>query len=95
MNTNKKQKLSREQLQCKIRDLESQLASSAHFLAAAMDKTSSESMMGSGVVIEIRYLGGKTLGVPCFIRDGLSKETVESIKRDLSRTYDLAVQFKP
>jgi len=82
-------------LQARIKDLDAQLASSAHFLDIELEKACVSSLAGSGVVLELRLLGGKTLGVPCFIRDGLSKETIASLRRDLATTYELATVFKP
>jgi disulfide oxidoreductase YuzD len=50
--------------------------------------------MGSGVVMHLSILGGEDVIEPVCIRDGLSKETIDAIKADLKRSYDLATLLK-
>lgn len=66
-----------------------------HFADAAIGKASVKHMMASGVVLTITALGGRELVAPVLIRDGLSEETIDAIKSDLRRSYDLAVRLKP
>ena len=66
-----------------------------HFADLALNKLSTDNLVGSGVILELTVLGGKTGIEPIFIRDGLSKETIKAIQSDLKRSYDLATMFKP
>jgi hypothetical protein len=91
----KKPKTTKAQLRHKIKELEAQLASTYHFAGCHIGKTSTDHLMGSGVLLELTLLGGRQAIPPVVIRDGLSKETIEAIKADMRRSYDLAVAFKP
>lgn len=51
--------------------------------------------MGSGVLLELTFIGGKEAISPVVIKDGLSAETIAAIKADIRRSYELAVAFKP
>ena len=76
-------------------ELKSQLVHQYHFAQQAIDKASVERMMGSGVILTLTALGGKELVEPVMIKDGLSPETIVAIKRDLYRSYDLAIACRP
>lgn len=76
-----------------ILELESQLAHRYHFAHSAIDKTSMDRLMSSGVLLQLTGVGGKELINPVMIKDGLSKETIEAIKKDLKRSYDLAIMY--
>ena len=50
--------------------------------------------MSSGVLLELTGIGGKEFILPVMILDGLSKKTIDAIKEDIKRSYDLAVMHK-
>jgi hypothetical protein len=88
-------KPTKAQLQRKILELESQLAFGYRSACTDIDKASDKHMMASGVLLQLTALGGREIIRPVVIRDGLSSETIEAIKKDLVRSYDLTVMFKP
>ena len=80
------------------RELAEALAGQAHvyhFADANIGKASTDHLMASGVIITLTVLGGRTIFDPVLIRDGLSVETIEAIRADFRRSYDLAVRYKP
>jgi hypothetical protein len=66
-----------------------------HFADANIDKASTRHLMGSGVIMTLTFLGGKTVMEPVLIREGLSEATIAAIKADFKRSYDLAIMWKP
>lgn len=92
MKSPKVQKPSRLTLGRKILELESQLAHRYSFAMTEIDGASIDRLMGSGVLLQLTGIGGKDIIHPVVIKDGLS---LEAIKADLVRSYDLAVMFKP
>jgi len=82
-------------LNAKIKALEAQLVHNYHFSEANVDKCSTDRLMGSAVIIQLTTLYGKKLIEPTAIRNGLSTETIESLKDDFRRSYDEAIEFKP
>ena len=82
------------QLQRKNRELEAQLVHQHHFASIELDKLNTDHMMGSAVILELTFLGGKVIG-PVAIKDGLSLETIKALKADLVRSYEKTVEFKP
>lgn len=95
MKTPKVPKTSRQALERKILELESQLAHRYSFAMTEIDRASIDRLMGSGVLLQLTGIGGKDIINPVVIKDGLSLETIKAIKADLVRSYDLAVMFKP
>lgn len=89
-----KSRQTKEQLRWKIKELESQLAHAYHFADAQIERAG-ERLLAGGVVLQLNELGGKEIFSPVCIRDGLSKETINCIRADLRRSYELATQFKP
>jgi len=85
----------RAQLLRQVRELESQLAHTYHFAAQELRAMSKRDYRASAVIIEVTALGGAQLLQPVAIRDGLSKETLESLLADIARSYARAVEFKP
>ena len=81
-------------LRRKIMEIEAQMAHQAHFAIRAIDKAG-EPLMGSAVVLRLQALGGREIISPIAIRDGLSKETIECLKKDFKRTYEGCTLFKP
>lgn len=66
-----------------------------YFASTELDKFGIDKMMGSGVILELSTLGGRTVLTPVMISDGLSPETIAAIKADLVRSYNKMVEFKP
>lgn len=87
-------KKTRAQLERELMELKAQMPSTYHFATQTLH-TAGEQLMASGALLRLEALGGKQLIPPVVIRDGLSRETIEAIYRDLCRSYDLSVLFKP
>jgi hypothetical protein len=83
------------ELERKLREAEAGQAHVYHFASQTIDKASTNSLMGSGVIITLTVLGGREIFDPVMIRNGLSKETIEALKADFVRSYEDAVEFKP
>lgn len=90
-------KLQRElsEVQRKLRETEAQLIHGYHSADTKIDKASTAHLMGSGVVLSLVVLGGREIFAPVCIRDGLSQSTIDAIKNDLRRSYELAASWKP
>jgi hypothetical protein len=86
--------LTRKQLKRQVVELKAQLASTYHFANQSIDKASTDYLMCSGVLLELSGIGGKEIISPVVIKDGLSVETIQAIKADIKRSYDLATMFK-
>lgn len=84
----KKKKQTKEQLEQRIKDLEAQLPSTHRAAKDSIDKAGKD-LFASAAVITISALGGRIIVPPVAIADGLSKETIDSIKRDIQRSLDL------
>ena len=95
MKANKPAKPTREDLERKIKELESQLVHRYSFGAQTIDRASMLKLMGSGVILTLTAIGGKEIIEPICIKDGLSDETITALKADFLRSYNLAVMFKP
>ncbi len=74
-------------------ELEAQLAHRYHFANADLHKAGTAHKMASGVLLQLTAIGGKEIITPVMIKDGLSDETIAAIRKDLKRSYDLAVIF--
>lgn len=85
----------RADLQREVTELKAQLAHVYHFASAELHKAGTDRMMGSGVLLQLHANGGRELILPVMIKDGLSADTIEALQRDLARSYELAVAFKP
>ena len=77
----------------KLKEMEAQLASTYHFASVNLPKA--EGLGGSAVILELTALGGRELIHPVAIRGGLSPDTISAIRRDIARSFDEAVLFKP
>lgn len=86
---------SKEDLKRKVEELTGLLASTYYFADEGLNKAGIGFMLGSGVLLQIRALGGKELIEPVVIRDGLSEETIEALRKDIVRSYELATALKP
>lgn len=93
MKKNKTKGPSKEDLKRDVLELNAQLSSSYHFADAELDKFCD--LMGSGVLLQLSTLGNRKVLHPVVILDGLSKETIEAIRKDILRSYELATAFKP
>jgi len=70
----------------------------AYVYSTAQDqigKASTEYMTASGVLLQLTALGGPQLIIPVVIRDGLSDETINALRKDLLRSFEIATQHKP
>ena len=81
-------------LQRKVTELTAQLAHTYHFADAELHKAG-DALMASGVLLTMHALGGRQLISPVVIRDGLSADTIAALRRDLVRSYEGAIMFKP
>jgi hypothetical protein len=93
MSTRKKQPTRAELLRRNM-ELEAQLAYVYHFAAATLDKAG-DCLKASGVLVQMHALGGRQIIPPVVIRDGFSADTLAAIRRDLVRSYESAIAFKP
>ena len=82
------------ELERKLRETESYQTHRLHYASIEIDKTSTDRLFGSGVVLSLTLHGGKEVFKPVLIRDGLSNETIAAIKADLVRSYEKATEFK-
>lgn len=95
MKAEKKQALQTEiaTLERKLFEAKAQYAST---LGAAFDAIPKAiEFMGSGVVLEISAIGGKSVIPAVMIRDGLSAATVKAIQADIARSFELATLVNP
>lgn len=91
----KKKRKTYAELQQQIKELEAQLTHVPYFAINELTRTSEKYLLGSGVLITMHGIGGKQLVTPFMVKDGLSQETIEALKADLRRTYELMVSFNP
>lgn len=78
-----------------IKELKSQMIHTYHFASLDLSKANMDAMLGSGVILELTALGGKKLIDPVMIKNGLSKETILAIQRDLRRSFEYSIEFQP
>lgn len=91
----KKNRKTKAQLKHEISVLKGSLASSYHFASASIHKASTDHLMASGCLLSLHFINGDQVIEPVFIKDGLSDSTINAIKADLKRSYELSVMFKP
>ena len=63
------------------------LAVQHNFALSKIDKAANR--VASGVMLQLTAVGGADIIPPVMIRDGLSSEAVEALKRDIRRSLDL------
>jgi hypothetical protein len=85
----------KKQLEHEVLELKAQLAFTYHFASEAVGKLSTKSYMGSGVLVCLYKLGGNEACLPFVVRDGFSDTTINALKGDIVRSYELATMFKP
>lgn len=95
MTTKKKRGPTKAELIRKNMELEAQLASTYHFASQGLGQAEYPKMLASAVIVTITALGGRKLMCPVAIRGGLSPETIACLRKDIQRSYDEAVEFKP
>jgi hypothetical protein len=83
-------KLQRQKL-----ELEAQLAHVYHFASHGLAKADTKRTIGSGVLVQLHYLGGAEVCLPFVIKDGFSDETITGLLADLRRSYEKTIEFKP
>ena len=86
----KLKKLERELKECKA-----QAAHMYHFASAELHRADQDHLTASAAIVEITALGGRVIVAPIAIRGGLSRETLESLRKDMVRSYEEAIEFKP
>ena len=72
----------------RILELEAQLLFAYTNAYKEIEKTSTQFLMASGIIVQLSALGGRELCKPFMIADGLSDETIAAIKADIKRSYD-------
>ena len=90
----KKIKKTKAMLEREILELKAQMTCRYTIAHGEINKASIDRMIGSGVLLQLTALGGKEIISPVLIKDGLSDETIEAIKVDLKRSYDLSVIYR-
>lgn len=85
----------KSQLRQEIKEAKAQQAYVYYFAENDIQKLCEDRLAGSGVLVELTLLGGKSACSPFVLRDGLSKETIEAIRKDILKSYNLATSFKP
>lgn len=94
MDTSKKKKKTHKETKRELLEAKSSTVLAHVHASSYIGKCSTDKMMGSGVLLQLTGIGGKDLINPILIRDGLSEETIEAIKKDIKRSYDLNVEIK-
>lgn len=95
MKPAKPKKPTRKDLERQVLELKAQLAFGYASASSDVEKAGTNHMMASGVLLQLTALGGREIIKPVVIRDGLSDETIEALKKDLARSYELATVHKP
>lgn len=55
----------------------------------SLKKASTSSRMASGVMVQLTAVGGAEIISPVMVRDGLSDDTIEALRRDITRSLEL------
>lgn len=75
-------------LERKLQELEAQCPWNARAALRDIDEAGSK-FTASAVILRLTALGGKDVIHPVAIRDGLSKEAIDQLKKDIERTMSL------
>jgi len=89
-----KKKVTHKETKRKLLEAQASTVLSHVFATTDIEKCSEEKLTGSGVVLQLSGIGGKDIINPILIRDGLSNETIEAIKKDLKRSHNLILSIK-
>jgi hypothetical protein len=76
-------------LERKLEEVAAESVQRLNMVLTTIDSASTDTRMGSGVVVDIKAIGGGYIALPFTVRDGLSKETIESLKADIKRSIKL------
>lgn len=95
MKPTKPKKPTRKDLEHQVLELKAQLACAYAQASRDIEKSGTDHMMASGVLLQLTALGGREIIKPVVILDGLSDETIEALRKDLIRSYELATAYKP
>jgi len=96
MSTKKATKALRiAELERMLREARAAQVHNYHFADATVEKASMRHLTASGVILTLTALGGLAICDPVLILDGLSTATIEALKADLRRSFDLATLYKP
>ncbi len=93
MKTSKSKKPTRAELERKLLEAHASSASSHAYACLKIPLAHTDQLTGSGVVLQVTYLGGKPLIDPILIRDGLDQELIEAIQANVRRSHDLALSL--
>lgn len=77
------------QLERQLFELRAQTGIALRSARTALDRAGSERQTASAVIITISELGGRLITDPFAITDGLSHDTIEALRRDITRTLVL------
>lgn len=97
MKSEKRQKLELKLAESKRRiyELEAQLAKRLGGAFDVLHNAGIEQNMGSGVILSITGIGGKSIVPPVMIRDGISKQSVTALQDDICRSFEIATMVSP
>ncbi len=87
--------LENEMLKRKLFEMKAGAVSNAHFVLPKLKKLGKETMMGSSVIIQFSTLGNKIDIMPISIADGLSKETIDALEKDIRRNFEHITCYHP
>ena len=91
MKATKPVKKTRAQLQRQIDELTAMLAVVHKSALLGIKKATTDTRMGSGVMVQLTAVGGAEIISPVMVRDGLSPETVAALAADIKRSLELTM----
>lgn len=92
MNKLTKKDIEIKELKNRVVILESQMLSSSFFAYQQLNGLSGK-YKGSGIILELKDLKGKSIVNPVLISDGLSEESIIALKSDLVSTNNSKLDF--
>ena len=87
-------KISKQDSDKAVTTQRSQQYSAYHFAHENIKRLNNDRLRGSGAIITITQLDGKSCVEPVMIRDGLSDATIKAIQADLKRSQESMEVFK-
>jgi hypothetical protein len=91
---NLKHRLRIAELERKNLELSAQLAHVYHFAKAGIATANRDRLHGSGVLVQLHFLGGKEVCKPFVLKDGLSDTTIAGLTHDLQHSYAQVTSWK-
>ena len=79
----------------KLRETEAQLVHVYHFAQHGILKADTKRTVGSGILVQLHYLGGAEVCPAFVVKDGFSDQTITALCADLQRSYEKTIEFKP